>query len=713
MLGIPADVQRTIFNRGSLGGPRKTSSAFDGCRGGERVEKLVSVELAGYGAAGSSAHHVPNASASLGSDACAEAAHKEACIMNECPCATSESGDANVRRKANKLSEFSLEGDSAHAWDEGVALHAGLLEPPPVSDRNFLHPLAEALRASGTGRAGGGTLGQSRPTIEIAQGEKLLRTGARDSVRAIVDAAATLGRPSLREWWWCCAPAAVLLLQACGACWLLLGQRAPRSGAASGQRPSKTVRPRLSKSLGSVALLLLISALPVARAGSGEAGSGEAGSGEAGSGEQGSGLWGVPPSLPPLSPPVLCEDGSELIALLCPYAGTQLGCDTDLHTVNPAAPEGSILSRICPASCGACEPEESTPPSPPSTPIPPLLVLCEDDPGGLLTAWLTAYRGCAFLTAGLVGCDTDLHTINPAAPVGSTMSLICPASCGACESEEITPLSPLLVAALLCEDDFFGLAASYGGCTFFLTFGCDFDLHTDIRDEINKAVDQGRNASVYVPPGVRLAFSSNVACGGDMLLSVRSSGEGATLDGKKSSNMFSIFGGCSLYLEALHFVDGVGDYGGAVLALGAGDIAMKGVSFTGCEANQEGGGMFVWDSGDVSLERASFSKCTAVNRGGGMSVWNSGDVSLESASFSECTTTLYGGGMNVDNSGDVSLHGASFSECTAGDDGGGMRVWKSGDVSLESARFVRCTSVQAVPRAPSTRGLFISMASIA
>ena len=79
MLGIPADVQRTIFNRGSLGGPRKTSSAFDGCRGDDRVEKMVSVELAGYGAAGSSAHH------------------------------------------------------------EGVTLHAGLLEPPPGSDHNFLY----------------------------------------------------------------------------------------------------------------------------------------------------------------------------------------------------------------------------------------------------------------------------------------------------------------------------------------------------------------------------------------------------------------------------------------------------------------------------------------------------------------------------------------------------------------------------------------------
>ncbi|EOD07263.1 hypothetical protein EMIHUDRAFT_198648 [Emiliania huxleyi CCMP1516] len=62
----------------------------------------------------------------------------------------------------------------------------------------------------------------------------------------------------------------------------LLGMCAPRSGAALGQRASKAVRPRLSKSRGLVAFLLLLCFLPVARAGSGEAGSGEAGSGEAG-----------------------------------------------------------------------------------------------------------------------------------------------------------------------------------------------------------------------------------------------------------------------------------------------------------------------------------------------------------------------------------------------------------------------------------------------
>uniref|UniRef100_A0A0D3IP50 Right handed beta helix domain-containing protein n=2 Tax=Emiliania huxleyi TaxID=2903 RepID=A0A0D3IP50_EMIH1 len=211
------------------------------------------------------------------------------------------------------------------------------------------------------------------------------------------------------------------------------------------------------------------------------------------------------------------------------------------------------------------------------------------------------------------------------------------------------------------------------------------------RDEINEAVDQGRNASVIIPPGARLAFSSNVGCSGAMHLSVRSSGEGATLDGKKSSRMFSISSGCSLYLEALHFVDGRGDRGGAVRAYGAGDLAMKDVSFTGCEATENGGGMNVESSGDVSLEGASFSKCTARNYGGGMLVYqNSGDVSLEGASFSECTAD-YGGGMLVENSGDVALERASFSECTA-DNGGGMSVENSGDIALEGASFVGCTS---------------------
>ena len=101
---------------------------------------------------------------------------------------------------------------------------------------------------------------------------------------------------------------------------------------------------------------------------------------------------------------------------------------------------------------------------------------------------------------------------------------------------------------------------------------------------------------MYILPGARLAFSIEVTCSGKIHVSVRSSGEGATLDGGNSSKMFYVTGGCSLYLGVLHFVDGRGDFkphlmslgyrssGGAVYAYQAGDIATKDVSFTGCDA---------------------------------------------------------------------------------------------------------------------------------
>ena len=108
----------------------------------------------------------------------------------------------------------------------------------------------------------------------------------------------------------------------------------------------------------------------------------------------------------------------------------------------------------------------------------------------------------------------------------------------------------------------------------------------NIQKEIDSAIAEGRNASIYTPPGSHLRFSNHVTCNGKIHLSVRSSGEGATLNGEKRSSMFAIQGGCSLTLEALHFVDGSGIIGGAVQADGAGDILMNDVSFAGCEASE-------------------------------------------------------------------------------------------------------------------------------
>ena len=49
--------------------------------------------------------------------------------------------------------------------------------------------------------------------------------------------------------------------------------------------------------------------------------------------------------------------------------------------------------------------------------------------------------------------------------------------------------------------------------------------------------------------------------------------------------MFYFMTGCSVDLEALHFVDGRNAYkGGAVSTIEAGNVAMTNVSFTGCES---------------------------------------------------------------------------------------------------------------------------------
>ena len=68
-------------------------------------------------------------------------------------------------------------------------------------------------------------------------------------------------------------------------------------------------------------------------------------------------------------------------------------------------------------------------------------------------------------------------------------------------------------------------------------------------------------------------------------MTVASSGEGATLDGKRETRLFSLSGGCSLTLRGLTLVNGraegggvavyangYGRYGGVVYANGAGDV---------------------------------------------------------------------------------------------------------------------------------------------
>ena len=130
--------------------------------------------------------------------------------------------------------------------------------------------------------------------------------------------------------------------------------------------------------------------------------------------------------------------------------------------------------------------------------------------------------------------------------------------------------------------------------------------------------------------------------------------------------------------------------------------------------------MFVYNSGDVSLERASFSECTAVNVRLPRPHTLASPAHARSHAIAAPEAGEEGRGTWFGKRGTPSPKGPlwarrplSLSDAfpayvcppQLAQDGGGMHVWKSGDVSLERASFVRCTSgVQAVPRAPSTRG---------
>ena len=127
--------------------------------------------------------------------------------------------------------------------------------------------------------------------------------------------------------------------------------------------------------------------------------------------------------------------------------------------------------------------------------------------------------------------------------------------------------------------------------------------------------------------------------------------------------------------------------------------------------------MSVYDSGDVSLEGASFSECTAdeVRLPRPHTLASPAHARKHAIAAGEEGRGRWGGKRGTlppkgplwalpALSRSLALLAYAFPPQLA-QDGGGMYVQNSGDVALEGASFVRCTSgVQAVPRAPSTRG---------
>ena len=228
-----------------------------------------------------------------------------------------------------------------------------------------------------------------------------------------------------------------------------------------------------------------------------------------------------------------------------------------------------------------------------------------------------------------------------------------------------------------------------------------------IQAEIVQAMSENRNASIYIPPGAHLHLNTTIGCWSNMHLKIRSSGEGATLDGAGifphvftgGTSILFISGWCHLSLEALHFVNGRYSSGGAIYADHAGNIEMHDTHFTECSAPTPtdgaptvyGGAMCVINSGAVTMTDVSFTRCSSYHTAGAAYFYNSGDISISGAVFEDCTSKETGGALQVIQSGSVEMTAVNFTRCVARNQmGGAMYVMGSKHIAITAGTFTGC-----------------------
>ena len=109
------------------------------------------------------------------------------------------------------------------------------------------------------------------------------------------------------------------------------------------------------------------------------------------------------------------------------------------------------------------------------------------------------------------------------------------------------------------------------------------------------------DVSVFVPPrahfklgGAELACGSEVAIESDEVpsfrVSIRSTADGATLDGERRSRLFRLSSRCMLSLQHLSLINGFAeaDKGGAIYSTGGREVRLSEVRVADCSADNGG-----------------------------------------------------------------------------------------------------------------------------
>ena len=172
-----------------------------------------------------------------------------------------------------------------------------------------------------------------------------------------------------------------------------------------------------------------------------------------------------------------------------------------------------------------------------------------------------------------------------------------------------------------------------------------------------------------------------------------------TVDAGGNSRVFYISttpSGVEVAISGLSIINGdaQGDYGGGIYDLHNGDLTLKDVSITGCDAKYGGGVYVEYSDGTVEIVDSTISDNYAMASGGALYTDGGGDLVITNSIFDGNAAGVNGGAGNIGNYGKVTIVGSTFSNNYAGSAGGAFYILSvvTGDVSISGSSFIDNTA---------------------
>ena len=173
------------------------------------------------------------------------------------------------------------------------------------------------------------------------------------------------------------------------------------------------------------------------------------------------------------------------------------------------------------------------------------------------------------------------------------------------------------------------------------------------------ATPPGGAAQLFAPPGTRILLDGTALNISDSkMISLVSSGEGATIDGGGRSRLFTLLSGAALGVAGVNCTNGratgpfsdpplsSGANGGAFFASGSSNLTLVGAfvincTVTGPDGSEQGGGAIYLQTQSVAtLDTCTFVGCTADGNqpfGGAIFMCNQSVATLDTCAFVGCS----------------------------------------------------------------------------